>query len=61
MEIVVNTTAIVDSSQVFVTAKTYVEEPLYIKDITTEELFVVAMPSVSDKDIEFSWFIVNVK
>jgi archaellum component FlaF (FlaF/FlaG flagellin family) len=58
-DIIIETISVTDSAQVFVTAKTYLEQPLYISEILNEESFTVSIANALDEDIEFSWFIIT--
>jgi|GEM_PF-4931154 hypothetical protein len=58
-EIVIATTAVSENSQIFVTPKTTLRQPLAVTEIKSGESFKVEVEEAVSKDIEFSWWIVD--
>ncbi|MFA5872287.1 MAG: tail fiber domain-containing protein [Parcubacteria group bacterium] len=57
----VPTKAVTDSSEVFVTSKTMLDQPLVVTEVKPGEGFKVAIKNPADENIKFSWWIVNKK
>ncbi|HEY1247515.1 MAG TPA: hypothetical protein VGE97_00875, partial [Nitrososphaera sp.] len=57
--VVVETSAVSSKSAIFVTPKTKISQPLSVTQQTAGESFKVEMDSPADRDIKFSWWIVN--
>jgi hypothetical protein len=57
----VNTKVISDKSQVFVTSKTMLDQPLVVIEVIPGEGFRVAIKNPSDENIKFAWWVVDKK
>jgi len=57
----VKTKAVSEKSQVFVTSKTMLDQPLVVTEIKPGEGFTVAIKNPSDENIKFAWWVVDAK
>jgi len=58
-KIVIKTTAVTTDSHIFITPVTLIDYPLVVTSKKEGESFTVEMNIATDRDTEFSWFIVN--
>jgi hypothetical protein len=59
--ILIETASVKADSQIFVTAKTAIDQPLYVAEIIPGKGFKVQKNSPTNQNIEFSWWIVDKK
>ncbi len=57
----VKTKAVSEKSQVFVTSKTMLDQPLVVTEVKPGEGFRVAIKNPSDENIKFAWWVVDNK
>jgi hypothetical protein len=57
----VKTKAVSENSQVFVTSKTMLDQPLVVTEVKPGEGFRVAIKNPSDDNIKFAWWVVEQK